>query len=450
MTRSRSTDNLFRHLLFQRLKTIRDGQLVIVESGATREFGQSGDDQPEPITLTVHHPRFYRRAVLGGGLGVAESLGEGDWSSSDLTGLVRLFVRNLAGADVVNGPLGGLRHQVARVGHQLARNTVGRARRNIWQHYDLSNDFFRLFLDETLTYSCGLFRSPQDDLQQASVEKIDRACRLLDLQPGDHLLEIGTGWGGLALHAARHYGCRVTTTTISARQHELAAERIAESGVADRIRLLFEDYRSLQGQYDKLVSIEMIEAVGHQYYDTFFRKCGQLLKPDGEMLLQAITIVDYRFAHHRRTVDFIKQYIFPGGCLPSTTALLTAMSRTSRMRLVHLADFAEHYATTLRTWRQRFRERLPEIRQLGFDDRFLRIWEYYFAYCEAAFLERHVNVSQMLFAQPGSRVDPLSRLGEPAGQAEHAPVSPLASGPRRRVDQDAPAEPMPAGRGDRA
>lgn len=359
--------------------------------------------------IDVHEPEFYRHVVLGGGIGVAESLAQGHWSSPDLTSLVRVLIRNLHDRDAVNGSPGVVRNVLEKGAHFLRRNTIGRARQNILQHYDLSNEFFQLFLDRSMTYSSAIFPRPDCTLYEGSIEKIDLVCRKLGLKPSDHLIEIGTGWGALAEHAVKHYGCRVTTTTISDRQHEFAKQRFRKAGVADRITLLKKDYRHLTGQYDKLVSIEMIEAVGHRYLATFFDKCTQLLRPDGEMLIQAITIVDHRFAHHVRTVDFIKRFIFPGGCLPSVTALLQAMTNTSRMRMIHMEDFAVHYAETLRRWRSRFHEQLPHVRKLGFDERFIRIWEYYFCYCEAAFMERQVNVSQLWFANYRSQASPRAR-----------------------------------------
>ena len=359
--------------------------------------------------MDVWNPRFYRRVALAGGVGVAESLADGDWECSDLTALVRVFVRNLQSADTVNSLPSSIRHSLERFAHFLKRNTIGNAKQNIVKHYDLSNEFFELFLDETMTYSSGIFSPPGISMRDASMVKIDRACRMLDLKPTDHLLEIGTGWGALAIRAAENYGCKVTTTTISDQQYDYAKQRIHNAGLTNQIELLRHDYRQLEGNFDKLVSIEMIEAVGHQYFDTFFGKCAELLKPSGEMLIQAITIVDHRFEHHRRSVDFIKRFIFPGGCLPSTTALMQSMARSTRMRLVQFDDFAGHYAETLRCWRSKYLSQLDAVRQLGFDDRFIRLWEYYFAYCEAAFLERNVNVSQMLLANHAATADTINR-----------------------------------------
>lgn len=397
----------FAKLVDARLRKLAHGRLTLIDGDQQHSYGPH--DSRLSVTILVHHPRWYRRVALGGGIGAAESLADGDWTCSDLTALVRIMIRNLPAGDTANGPLTRLRHAGERIGHWMRRNSIANARQNIVRHYDLSNEFFALFLDSSMTYSSAIFPSPRATLLDGSLEKIDRACRKLDLQPSDHLLEIGTGWGALAVHAAQQFGCRVTTTTISDEQYEYARQRIDQAGLTSRITLLKQDYRDLSGRYDKLVSIEMIEAVGHHYFDTFFGQCGALVKPDGQMLIQAITIVDHRFDHHRRTVDFIKRFIFPGGCLPSVTALLESMSRTSRLRLVQMEEFSDHYAETLRRWRNRFLDQLDDVRRLGFDERFIRIWEYYFCYCEAAFMERHVNVSQLWMAGPACTVSPVDR-----------------------------------------
>jgi cyclopropane-fatty-acyl-phospholipid synthase len=290
-----------------------------------------------------------------------------------------------------------------KVFHALKRNTRTGSRANIAAHYDLSNDFFALFLDETMTYSCGIFARPDTTLREASLEKIDRLCRKLRLSPRDHLLEIGTGWGALGIHAARAYGCRVTTTTISAEQHAFAKERIRAAGLADRITLLLQDYRELEGRFDKLVSVEMIEAVGHQYYDEFFRRCAALLQDDGLMALQAITIADQHYERARDSVDFIQRHIFPGCCIPSVTALSSAMTRASDLKLVQLEDIGPHYARTLASWRDTLRAHRDEAHALGFDDTFLRLWDFYFCYCEGGFAERRLGDVQMVLERPGAR-----------------------------------------------
>ena len=290
-----------------------------------------------------------------------------------------------------------------QLAHRLNRNTKRGSRKNIAAHYDLGNDFFKLFLDETMMYSSGIYETPESTLFDASTAKIERICQKLRLSPQDHLLEIGTGWGGFALHAARNFGCKVTTTTISREQYELATRRIADAGLSDRVTVVMEDYRDLKGQYDKLVSIEMIEAVGHEFFDTYFQCCSRILKPDGLFVLQGITIADQLYQGYIRRVDFIQRYIFPGGCLPSVTHVCDVLTRSTDLRLTHLEDFAVHYAKTLRDWRARFFNRIDEVKQLGFDDRFIRMWDYYLCYCEGAFLERNCGLVQMVFAKPGCR-----------------------------------------------
>ena len=291
--------------------------------------------------------------------------------------------------------------------HLLRRNSRRGSRNNIGAHYDLGNDFYSLFLDETWTYSSGIFETSESTLKEASIAKYDRICRKLDLNPNDHLIEIGTGWGGFAIHAAGKYGCRVTTTTISNQQYSLARQRIAKAGLSDRVEVLKQDYRDLKGQYDKLVSIEMIEAVGHQYYRTFFKTCSRLLKPNGLMAIQAITIGDHLFDRHKRSVDFIKRYIFPGSCIPSITALHQAMAASSDLRLYHMEDITPHYATTLRMWRERFFDHIDQVRAQGFSEPFIRMWDFYLSYCEAGFKERYIGDVQMVFSKTLTRREPI-------------------------------------------
>jgi cyclopropane-fatty-acyl-phospholipid synthase len=293
-----------------------------------------------------------------------------------------------------------------RLTHRLRRNTRRQSRRNIAAHYDLGNDFYRLFLDPTLSYSAGIWPQPDSSLEQAAVHKLDVICRKLDLRPEDHLLEIGTGWGGLAIHAARHYGCRVTTTTISARQREYAVQRIAEAGLQDRVTVLDQDYRDLRGQFDKLVSVEMIEAVGLAFLDEYFRLCSERLRPNGRMLLQGIVIADRIFEQAQRSVDFIQKYIFPGGALPSLGAIRASVARATDLRPAGLQDIGLDYARTLREWRRRFLAQLPAVRQLGFSDEFIRMWEYYLAYCEGGFIERAITDVQLVLDKPGCRLAP--------------------------------------------
>jgi cyclopropane-fatty-acyl-phospholipid synthase len=389
-----------RQVVLTRLRALTTGTLTLVEDGEHYCFGEAHTATPLHATVTVNDARFFSDLLFGGDVGAGESYVLGRWDCDNLTGLMQILLRNQRVLYGMNRGLSRLANPLNRLVHWLRRNTRNGSRRNIAAHYDIGNELFSLFLDETLMYSCGIFENSSTTLHEASVAKLDRICRKLELGPQDHVLEIGTGWGGFALHAARHYGCRVTTTTISREQYELARRRVAEAGLGERVEVLFRDYRTLTGRYDKLVSIEMIEAIGHRYFDTYFARCSNLLKADGRMLLQAITISDQRYLAATRAVDFIQRYIFPGGCLPSITALSTAMGRSGDLRLLHLEDIGPHYATTLRHWRERFRARLAEVRELGYNERFIRLWEYYLRYCEAGFLERHIGTAQLLLAKP--------------------------------------------------
>lgn len=396
-------DTWLRDRLLHAVGALPTGSLTIVDGGQSWTFGPPAASPR--ATIAVTSPALYRRVATGGALGAAESYLRGEWMADDLVSALRVFAANLDTADAIEGWTAKLGRWRARLAHVLRVNTRAGSRRNIRQHYDLGNELFALFLDDTLTYSCGIFTRPESTLEEASVEKIDRACRKLDLRPGDRLLEIGTGWGALALHAARHYGCHVTTTTISQAQHDVAARRIAASGLAHRITLLQQDYRDLTGTYDKLVSIEMIEAVGVGHLDRFFQVCGERLAPHGQMLIQAIVMPEHRFAAYQRSADFIQTYVFPGNALTSVGAMAGAIGRGTDFRIAHLEDLSPHYARTLRAWRERFMARTAEVRRLGYDDRFIRLWEYYLAYCEAAFLERCTGVVQMLATRPACRID---------------------------------------------
>jgi cyclopropane-fatty-acyl-phospholipid synthase len=392
--------------VLNRLQTLDRDTLTLVDRGMTRSFGRSGRPGGEDelhATIRVHDPRCYRDVAFGGSVGAGEAYMRGDWHTSDLTAVMRVFLRNRHLLDGMETGLARVSAPLRAALHWARRNTRAGSRRNISAHYDLGNEFFELMLDPTMMYSCALFERAGMSLEQASVAKLDRVCRRLDLKPGDHVLEIGTGWGGFALHAAAQYGCRVTTTTISRRQFERAGERVAEAGLGDRISVLFQDYRDLAGQYDKLVSIEMIEAIGHRHFDTFFRKCGDLLKPHGSMLLQAIVIADPYYEMARRSVDFIQRYIFPGSGLPSVSALCRSMARASDLRMVHLDDIGPDYAATLRMWRDNLFSRTDQVRALGLPDTFLRMWQYYLCYCEAGFEERSLGDVQALFFKPHCR-----------------------------------------------
>ncbi|TWU55568.1 Cyclopropane-fatty-acyl-phospholipid synthase [Rubripirellula reticaptiva] len=390
--------------MLAKLRDIKGGRVTVIDSESTNTFGDHASELH--VTIQVHDPVFYREVALGGSIAVGESYRDGHWTCDDLVALIRVFARNMQASSDLGGWGNTLLDIGRKVAHRFNRNTRVGSRRNIAAHYDLSNDFYSLFLDETMTYSSGVFPASGSSLRDASIEKYDRICRKLRLAPSDEVLEIGTGWGGFAEHAVRYYGCRVTTTTISKQQHDFAKQRFGKLGIDDRVSLLMSDYRDLSGEYDKLVSIEMIEAVGHEYYDTFFAKCSSLLKPEGLFALQAITIPDQRYDRYRISVDFIQKYIFPGGCLPSLGALTGAVGRATDFQFAHLEDFALHYARTLQCWRENFHGNLDSIRDLGMTDHFLRLWDYYLCYCEGAFREKQIGVSQILLQKPGNRLEP--------------------------------------------
>lgn len=401
-------DRLARAALLKSLARISQGRVTLTEAGETRAFGEENSGLRAGIT--VNDPAFYRRAAFGGSVGAAEAYMDGQWDCDDLAALVRIFVRCAPAKDSLEEGLARLSLPLQRLLHRLNDNTRRGSRRNIAAHYDLGNDLYRLFLDPTMAYSCGFFRREDATMEEASAAKFDLVCRKLGLRPGMSVIEIGTGWGGFALHAAREYGCSVTTTTISAEQHKLAAAKIREAGLGDKITLLGSDYRDLSGQYDRLVSIEMIEAVGDKHLPGFFRTCGGLLKPDGLALLQAITVPDRAYKAYLKSPDFINLYIFPGGCCPSVQAMTGAAAAATDLRLVQLQDLTPHYARTLQEWRRAFTASLPAVRALGYDERFIRMWHCYFCYCEGAFAEQYTGVVQLLYARPGHRIGPLSEV----------------------------------------
>jgi len=396
-------DSISRKALDAQLQKITWGRIDIADNGSSRTFGNGHGPR---VTLHVNDRRFYRSAAMGGSVGAAEAYMEGWWDTDDLPALIRVLVRNRDVMESMEKGAARLAQPVRNLLHWLARNTREGSRKNIAAHYDLGNDFFRLFLDETLTYSCAIFEDEGQSLKEASEAKYDRICRKLELSPETHVVEIGTGWGGFALHAAGRYGARVTTTTISKEQHKLATERVRAAGLEDRVEILLRDYRDLEGTYDRLVSIEMIEAVGHEYYEEYFNKCAALLKPDGMGTIQAITIRDNEYERARKEVDFIKRYIFPGCNIPSVARLLEAAGTTD-LTLFHLDDITPHYARTLKLWREAFLDNADRIRAMGFDESFLRMWEFYFAYCEGGFQERAIGDVQLTFTKPLCRRAPI-------------------------------------------
>jgi len=401
LARLGALEGFLRRRLLAQLADLRDGGLRVRDPSGEVLLGDPA--AALQVTVTIDDPAFYRKVAGSGSVGAGESYIDGEWRCDDLVGLIQLLVRN-------RHLLDGMERGTARIGgwllqgwNRMRRNSRAGSRRNIAAHYDLGNDFFSLFLSPDLMYSSALFAAEDEALETASTRKLDRICQQLDLQPGDRVVEIGTGWGGFAVHAARHYGCHVTTTTISKEQHALAEQRVREAGLQDRVTLLMEDYRDLHGQYDKLVSIEMIEAIGAEYLDTYMSTLQRLLRPDGVGLLQAITIEDHRYEQARRSVDYIKRFVFPGSFIPSINAIMAAKTRVTDLQLIGQHDFGHSYALTLRAWRQRFMAQLPAVEAQGFDARFCRLWEFYLAYCEGGFLERSIGVSHLLFARPGHR-----------------------------------------------
>jgi cyclopropane-fatty-acyl-phospholipid synthase len=399
-------EGLAKKAVLQRLEQLDTGNLTVSDSGREWRFG-SGESGDIETHITVLDPRFYGELAFGGSIGGGEAYMHGYWACDDLVALVRLLLRNRHVLDGMEGGMARITAPLQRLFHRINRNSHEGARRNIAAHYDLGNDFFALWLDETMMYSSAIFECPDMSLHEAQLARLDHICRKLELQPGDHVIEIGTGWGGFALHAAQQYGCQVTTTTISREQFEKARARVAKAGLQDRVTLLQKDFRDLEGRFDKLVSIEMIEAIDHGLFDAYFRKCSELLKPDGAMLIQAITIADQRYDEYRKSVDFIQRYIFPGSGLPSSAVMTDSVARETDMRLLSLEDIGLHYATTLRHWRRNFTEQLPEVRRQGYPESFIRMWEFYLCYCEGAFLERAISDVQVLFTKPENRMKTL-------------------------------------------
>ncbi len=399
------TDRAARAVVLRGLRGLQEGNLVLTDPIGTVTVGR--DTGPGGLSgrVTIVDPRFWRLVAAGGSLGAAEAWINGLWDSDDLTTVLRLFVRNAETGAAVEAGFARLAAVAARAFHWVRRNTRRGSRRNIQAHYDLGNALFELMLDHTMTYSSAIFDRPGMTLAEAQIEKLDRLCRKLNLGPDDHVLEIGTGWGSFALHAAKQYGCRVTTTTISREQHELARQRVRNAGLEERITLVRTDYRDLRGRYDKLVSIEMIEAVGHKFLDGYFAACSGLLADDGLMALQAITMPDRGYEAYLGSVDFIQRYVFPGSCLPSLGSMTRSVARATDLRITDVEDITGHYVTTLQHWRDRFVAATAEVRRLGYPESFIRLWHYYLCYCEAGFAERYIGDVQIVLAKPRHDVD---------------------------------------------
>ena len=394
-----------KRVVFSMLKKLDVGHLTLDDEGQMYEFGEPKESASYHAHIQVHNKNAYRDIFLNSSIGSGEAYMKGWWSSSDLVGVIRLMVANLNVINRMDAKRPIWSRMGAKIAHKLNANSQRGSKKNISAHYDLGNDFFSLFLDPSMMYSAAIYPSSSASLEDASVNKLDRICQKLQLCADDHLLEIGTGWGGMAIHAAQHYGCHVTTTTISQEQYEFAKRRVEEAGLSDKVTLLLEDYRDLTGEYDKLVSIEMIEAVGHEYYDSYFSKCSELLRPHGVMVIQAITIADQRYDYARGSVDFIQRYIFPGGCLPSNQVIAHKIAQKTDMQIIGLEDITEHYAKTLADWRARFHNARREVLDMGFDDVFCRMWDFYLAYCEGGFKERAISTGQFVFAKPEHRFE---------------------------------------------
>tara|TARA_R110002096_G_scaffold379_17_gene2414 strand:+ start:11635 stop:12930 length:1296 start_codon:yes stop_codon:yes gene_type:complete len=402
-SRNTSFTKALKKAVFKHLSHLQYGQLTLTDNGETQTFvGNKRSDLV--VEMNVLNSEFYWYIALGGSVGAAEAYISDYWRTPDLTKVIQLFALNQSVMDSMESGLASFTTPIKKAFHWLNKNTHAGSKSNIVAHYDLGNDFFKLFLDPTMMYSSGIFYRPDDTMEQASINKLERICTRLNLKPEDHVIEIGTGWGGFAMYAAKNYGCHVTTTTISEEQYAHTQEQVEDAGLSDKITLLKHDYRELSGQYDKLVSIEMIEAVGHQYFDTFFAKCSGLLKDDGEMLIQAITISDQRFNSAKTEVDFIKRYIFPGSCIPSVNAISHSLTQSGDLRITNMDDIGTHYARTLNEWKRSFKERIEEVKALGFSDAFIRMWEYYFSYCEGGFKEQVISVSQLHLVKPLARV----------------------------------------------
>jgi len=401
------SERFCRNAVFEALARMPVGNLEItLPDGSQQTFGQERDRPPARIR--INNERFFARCVMSGDIGFGEAYVDGDWESDDLLGVITWFLNNAENCPTISGGKSSfwklnLLRAANRLGHLLRPNSKSGSRKNIHQHYDLGNDFYRLWLDRTLSYSSAIFQSPDQSLEEAQIAKYDALCQQLYLTPDTHIIEIGCGWGGFAEHAASRYGVNVTAITISQEQFNFAQQRFADAGLADRIDLRLCDYRDIQGAYDRVVSIEMLEAVGDQFYDTFFRKCHSILKPNGLMALQFISAPDARFAEMKRGVDWIQKHIFPGSLLPSIGRVTESLNRTGDLFLHNLRDIGNSYARTLKLWRGKFNQRRDAVKALGFDDQFIRKWNYYLAYCEAAFATRNISAVQAIYTRPNNR-----------------------------------------------
>ncbi|HIF9538662.1 class I SAM-dependent methyltransferase [Photobacterium damselae] len=388
-----------RKVVMALLSQLSHAGLTVTEPNREQLFfgDKSSDLQAQ---LTIHNQSFYKRLLQGGSIAAGEAYIDHWWESPNVTDVIRVLARNLATLDKIEAKTSWITQLSTKLSHKLRRNNQDNAKQNISAHYDRGNDLYSAFLDRNMLYSAAIYQSELDDLYHAQINKMDRLCQQLALTPDDHLLEIGTGWGGMAIYAAQYYGCKVTTTTISKEQYAWAQQRVDALGLNDQITLLLEDYRDLTGEYDKIVSIEMIEAVGREYLDMYIEKCQSLLKPGGRFAIQAITIADQRYDSYSKNVDFIQKHIFPGGFLPSVTVLLKTMTEKSDFIVRDMFDMGLDYARTLNDWHRNFNQNIELITLRGYDERFVRMWRYYFCYCEGGFLEKTISAIQLVAERP--------------------------------------------------
>ncbi len=391
----------FKSVLLKKMQNIDYGQIHVQDGEEVFHFGHP--DSKLIVKVQINSPEFYVMIGSDGLLGAAEAYSNGLWSADDLVILIRIIIRNSDVMGKLESGWSNLMKPINSIIHLKRKNSLAGSKKNILAHYDLSNEFYKLWLDETMTYSCGIFEKDNTSMKDASIEKLDRICRKLSIQEKDSVLEIGTGWGSFAIHAAKNYNCHITTTTISDAQYKYVKEKIESSGLTDKITLLKTDYRKLEGKYDKIVSIEMIEAVGHEYVPLYFKKVASLLKDEGLFGIQGITYNDQQFDVYKNSVDLIKKYIFPGSCLISISQITDVMKKYTDLSLSHLEDITMHYATTLEKWRENFYTEIEDIKKLGFSNEFIKMWEFYFVYCEAGFKERHIGDYQFVFAKPEAK-----------------------------------------------
>ena len=392
---------VFKKQILKKIKNLQFGYIHLTDGNESYSYGNESSEMK--VKMEILSSEFYVFLGSGGLLGVTEAYTAGYWRADDIVTLIRLIIKNNKVLEKLDSGWAKLILPINSYIHRKRQNTLSGSKQNILAHYDLSNHFYKLWLDETMTYSCGVFKNEKSTLKEASVEKLDRICRKLNLKPNDDILEIGTGWGSFAIHAAKKYGCHITTTTISDAQYEYTKQRIADEGLESKIKILNQDYRNLSGTFDKIISIEMIEAVGHEYVDLFFEKISKLLKKDGLFALQGITFNDHKFDEYKNSVDFIKKYIFPGSCLISISQITNAIKNRTDLEVVNLEDISKHYSRTLYEWRKNFMSVLSEIKSLGFSNAFINMWEFYLIYCEAGFMERNIGDYQVIFAKSGAR-----------------------------------------------